>query len=72
MTPSKVYFGSIMHGASNSHASFPNKLNKIIEQLDFSTIEKDDKVAVKMHLGFHDGYQTIPVFFIRRIVKKIL
>lgn len=71
MTPSKVYFGSIMHGASNRHASFPNKLNKIIEQLDFSTIEKNDKVAVKMHLGFEDGYQTIPVFFIRRIVKKI-
>ena len=43
----------------------------LIEHLDFSTIEKKDKVAVKMHLGFNDGYQTVPVFFVRRIVEAI-
>lgn len=69
--PSKVYFGSIQHGASGRFASFAAKVDKIVELLDFSTIEKNDKVAVKMHLGFQDGYQTVPVFFIRRIVKAI-
>ncbi|MFW9888565.1 MAG: DUF362 domain-containing protein [Candidatus Thorarchaeota archaeon] len=71
MSPSrsKVYFGSVKHGNTDRFASFGAKVDKVIELLDFSTIEKKDKVAVKMHLGFHDGYQTVPVFFVRRIVK---
>jgi uncharacterized Fe-S center protein len=69
--PSKVYFGSVINGTQTRFAAFAGKLNKIIEELDFSTIEKKDKVAIKMHLGFHDGYQTIPVFFVRRIVKAV-
>ncbi len=68
---SKVYFGSIQHGAAGRFASIATKVDKIVELLDFSTIEKNDKVAVKMHLGFQDVYQTVPVFFIRRIVKAI-
>ncbi|MBN2230740.1 MAG: DUF362 domain-containing protein [Candidatus Thorarchaeota archaeon] len=52
-------------------ASIAAKLDKIIEHLDFSSIDKKDKVAVKMHLGFRDGYQTVPVFFVRRVVKAI-
>ncbi len=68
---SKVYFGSIQHGRDAAFASLGAKLPKLLEHLDFSTIEKNDKVAIKMHLGFHDGYQTVPVFFVRRIVKAI-
>jgi len=44
---------------------------KIVELLDFSSIEARDKVAVKMHLGYSDGFQTIPVFFVRHIVDAI-
>ncbi|MBU7036447.1 MAG: DUF362 domain-containing protein [Theionarchaea archaeon] len=47
------------------------KVDTIIKALDFSTIAKNDKVAIKMHLGFKDGYQTIPVFFVRRIVDAV-
>ncbi|MFW9980150.1 MAG: DUF362 domain-containing protein [Candidatus Thorarchaeota archaeon] len=73
MTPesSKVYFGAIKHGNPGAFASIGAKLDKIIEHLDFSSIDKKDKVAVKMHLGFRDGYQTVPVFFVRRVVKAI-
>jgi uncharacterized Fe-S center protein len=68
----KVYFGSIQHGKPANFASFAAKVDKITEILLESTpIEKKDKVAVKMHLGFQDGYQTIPVFFIRRIVEAV-
>lgn len=67
----KVYFGSIQQGRDAIFAALAAKLDKIIELLDFSTIKKQDKVAIKMHLGFQDGYQTIPVFFIRQIVKAI-
>ncbi|MHA2495783.1 MAG: DUF362 domain-containing protein [Candidatus Hodarchaeales archaeon] len=70
MTSSKVYFGSIQHGVAARWASFAAKVDKVVELLDFpSIIEKDDKVAIKMHLGFQDGYQTVPVFFVRRIVQ---
>lgn len=47
------------------------KLDKILDMLDLSTIKKKDKVAVKMHLGFNDGHQTVPVFFVRRIIEAI-
>ena len=68
---SKVFFGSVQQGVPQAFASFAAKVDKVVEMLDLSTIQKDDKVAIKMHLGFRDGYQTIPVFFIRRIVEAI-
>ncbi|TFG10352.1 DUF362 domain-containing protein [Candidatus Heimdallarchaeota archaeon] len=68
----KVYFGSFQHGRSAAFASFAAKFDKIVELLlEETPIEKKDKVAVKMHLGFNDGYQTIPVFFVRRLVSSI-
>jgi uncharacterized protein len=67
----EVYYGSNIAGVDSMFANMSQKLEKIIEHLDFSTIEKKDKVAVKMHLGFNDGYQTVPVFFVRRIVEAI-
>ena len=68
---SEVYFGSIQHGLDHRCASLGVKVDRIIELLDFSTIKKRDKVAIKMHLGFADGYQTVPVFFVRRIAKAV-
>ena len=68
---SKVYFGSIQQGQDAAFASLGAKYKKLLEHLDFSTIKKNDKVAIKMHLGFHDGYQTIPVFFVRRLVRAV-
>ncbi len=67
----KVFFGSIQQGQENRLSALAAKVDKIVELLDFSTIEKRDKVAIKMHLGFDDGFQTVPVFFVRRIVKAI-
>ncbi|MCY3412317.1 MAG: DUF362 domain-containing protein [Candidatus Heimdallarchaeota archaeon] len=71
MDTPNVYFGSLFHGQNSAAAGLGAKLDKIIEALDFSTIEKKDKVAVKMHLGFRDGYQTVPVFFVRKVVEAI-
>lgn len=67
----EVYFGSTISGVPSRFANMSEKLDKILEALDLSTIKKRDKVAVKMHLGFNDGYQTVPVFFVRRIVDAI-
>ncbi|MFW9800372.1 MAG: DUF362 domain-containing protein [Candidatus Thorarchaeota archaeon] len=68
---SDVYFGSVQHGRPARYASMGRKLDKILEKLDLSTIEEKDKVAVKMHLGFDEGYQTVPVYFVRKIVKAV-
>jgi uncharacterized Fe-S center protein len=69
---SKVYFGSIQHGKIADVACFAAKVDKITEMLiEQTSIAPKDKVAIKMHLGFRDGYQTIPVFFVRRIAEAI-
>ena len=68
----KVYFGSVQHGKASRFASLAAKFDKIVELLlEQTPIEKKDKVAIKMHLGFNDGYQTIPVFFVRRLVEAV-
>ena len=69
--PSKVFFGSTLPGQMHPSCCLAGKVDKIIECLDFSTIKKNDKVAIKMHLGFKDGYQTVPVFFVRRVVDAV-
>jgi uncharacterized Fe-S center protein len=67
----KVYFGSIQHGQEHEFSTLGPKIDKLIELLDFSIIKKQDKVAIKIHLGFNSGYQTIPVYFVRQIVKAV-
>ena len=67
----KVYFGSVKQGNRGKFASFAAKVDEVVKRLDLSTLEKKDKVAIKMHLGYEDGYQTIPVFFVRRIVEAV-
>lgn len=69
--PSKVFFGSTLPGKMHPSCCLAGKVDKIIECLDFSTIKKNDKVAIKMHLGFKDGYQTVPVFFVRRVADAV-
>ncbi len=66
-----VYFGSVKQGNMGKFASFAAKVDEVVKKLDLSTIEKKDKVAIKMHLGYQDGYQTVPVFFVRRIVNAV-
>ena len=69
---SKVYFGSVQHGKITLFASLAAKVDRITEILINQTeIEKKDKIAIKMHLGYYDGYQTIPVFFVRRIIEAL-
>ena len=71
-TKSKVYFGSVQQGKLLPIASFAAKVEKITDILIEQTpIAKKDKVAIKMHLGFNVGYQTVPVFFVRRIVDAV-
>lgn len=69
--PSTVFFGSTQPGKMHPLCCFATKVDTIMKELDFTTIAKNDKVAIKMHLGFNDGYQTVPVFFVRRIVDAV-
>ena len=43
----KVYFGSLQHGKPNRFASLGAKMEKILENLDFSSIEKKDNIKIQ-------------------------
>ncbi|MGD0804631.1 MAG: DUF362 domain-containing protein [Candidatus Bathyarchaeia archaeon] len=66
-----VYYGSMIHGQAARFASLGSKFDEMIKKLDFNTISKGDKVALKMHLGFQEDFQTVPVYFVRKIVKAV-
>jgi uncharacterized protein len=68
---STVYYGSMNQGQAAHFASLGTKFDDMIKNLDFSTIKKGDKVALKMHLGFQEDFQTVPVLFVRKIVKAV-
>jgi len=70
-TKSKVYFGSVQQGRLLPFASFAAKVDKITDILIEQTkINKRDKVAIKMHLGFNVGYQTIPE--LKMVIRLLL
>ena len=48
-TPSQVYYGSVITGKAIRSANLTAKLNHILEKLDLSSIEKNDKVYMKHH-----------------------
>src|SRR3989304_4056295 len=68
---STVWYGSTIHGQGARFASLGAKFDEMIKQLDLCTIGKGDKVALKMHMGFSEDFQTVPVFFVRKIVKAV-
>ena len=68
---STVWYGSMIQGQAARFASLSAKFDEMIRQLDFCTIKKGDKVALKMHMGFEEDFQTVPVYFVRKIVKAV-
>ena len=67
----QIYFASVITAKAIRPANLTAKLDHLLTELDLSSIEKNDKVAIKMHLGFNDGYQTVPVLFVRRVVEAV-
>ncbi len=68
---STVWYGSMIHGQAARFVSLGAKFDEMIKQLDLCTIGKGDKVAIKMHMGFEEDFQTVPVYFVRKIAKAV-
>jgi len=68
---STVYFGSLETNEPKSEASLPAKLDVILEKLRLKDAVKDQMVAIKIHLGYNNGYTTVHPLFVRRVVKAV-
>ena len=68
---STVYFGSLETNEPKSEASLPAKLDVILEKLRLKDAVKDQTVAIKIHLGYNNGYTTVHPLFVRRVVKAV-
>jgi len=68
---STVYFASARQARLSADETLPIKLDRIIEKLRIRDRVKDERVAIKMHLGGHVGYSTIHPVFVRRVVQAV-
>jgi uncharacterized protein len=68
---SKVFFGSARQARLDGKETLPAKLDLIVDQLNLRDRVKDERVAIKMHLGSNLGYSTIHPLFVRRVVQAV-
>ena len=69
--PAEVLFASSDVERLDANASLPAKFERMLKQLPMERVCKGGTVALKMHLGGHLGYTTIPPLFVRILVQKI-
>lgn len=68
---SKVYFASAKMKALNAESSLPAKFQRMLGSLPLKDMFDGKTVAIKMHLGGHMGYSTIPPLFVKLLVSAI-
>jgi len=69
---STVYFATAKQAWLDASETLPCKLDLTIERLKIRERVKDERVAIKMHLGGNVGYSTIHPVFVRRVVRAVL
>ena len=69
--PAEVLFASADVERLDADATLPAKFERMLKQLPMERACKGGTVALKMHLGGHLGYTTIPPLFVRMLVQKI-
>ena len=52
-------------------ATLPAKFQRMLDRLPLKRVCKDATVAVKIHVGGHLGFTTIPPLFVRILVQKV-
>lgn len=68
---SKVYYASAKMKALSADASLPAKFVRMLDGYPLKEMFDGKTVAIKMHLGGHYGYTTIPPLFVKILVQKI-
>jgi uncharacterized protein len=68
---SKVFFASSKMKALHADASLPAKFSRMLDQFPLKGMFEEKRVAIKVHLGGHLGYTTIPPLFMKILVDKV-
>ncbi len=68
---SKVHFASAKMNALKADASLPAKFKRMLAEYPLKGMFEGKTVAIKMHLGGHLGYTTIPPIFVKTLIGQI-
>lgn len=68
---SKVHFASTKMSALSANVSLPAKFIRLLECYPLKDMFEGKSVAIKMHVGAHYGYTTIPPLFVKMLIGKI-
>jgi uncharacterized Fe-S center protein len=71
MHASPVYFGSARQARLDAAETLPAKLDLILERLHLRDRVKDERVAIKLHVGNGIGYSTVHPVFVRKVVQAV-
>lgn len=69
--PVPVFWGSPHQTQLDHRETLPAKLDLILERLNIRERVKDQRVAIKMHLGFNVGYSMVHPVFVRKVVEAV-
>lgn len=68
---SKVLFASMAFARYEASQTLPEKFDRLLKKSGLAAKVKGKKVAIKMHVGDHIGYSTIPPIFVRKLVAFV-
>ncbi len=68
---SNVHFAPAKMSALRADASLPAKFKRMLAAYDLKEMFEGKSVAIKMHLGGHLGYSTIPPIFVKILVDAV-
>jgi hypothetical protein len=69
--PARVTFASARPKELRGDATLPRLLDKMLAKWSFKRRFAKKRVAIKMHLGYHVGYSTIPPLLVGRVVRAV-
>ena len=69
--PSTVLFSPMAYSRYDADQTLPAKFGRLLIQTGLADIVAGKTVAIKLHVGDHLGYSTIPPVFIRLLVSYI-
>ena len=69
--PAEVLFAPAAIERLEAKASLPAKFQRMLDQLPMKRVCDGATVAVKVHVGGHMGFTTIPPLFVRLLIQKI-
>ena len=68
---SKVLFSSVKFDKYDNDVTLPAKFGRLLDKMDMQEVVKGKWTVIKMHLGRHMGYSTIPPLFVKILVDKL-